>query len=130
VEHQSASSILDPGIVYVQTRSRCYQITIIEPGPFNTRIINEHLTILPPHPAYTDPRLGTNLSRAWMTPAKLYPMAGKVTKGAALFYRLSTLDNPPFRLPLHPRVLDRAKHHIQTLQAGVDGYASWSEEIF
>ncbi|KXN82786.1 hypothetical protein AN958_02151 [Leucoagaricus sp. SymC.cos] len=106
------------------------RITVIEPGPFNTRVINEHLTSLPPHPAYTDPKLGTNISRAWMTPTKLRPMAGNVAKGAALFYRLSTLNDPPFRLPLHPRVLDRARYHIQTLQEGVDGYASWSDEIY
>ncbi|KAF5360565.1 hypothetical protein D9756_005061 [Leucocoprinus leucothites] len=106
------------------------RITIVEPGPFNTKVINEHLTFLPPHPAYTDPKLGVNISRAWMTPTKLKPMAGNVAKGAALFYRLSMLEDPPFRLPLHPRVLDRARHHIKSLQDGIDGYASWSDEIF
>ncbi|KAJ3565769.1 hypothetical protein NP233_g7435 [Leucocoprinus birnbaumii] len=97
------------------------KITIVEPGPFNTKVINEHLISLPPHPAYTDPKLGVNISRAWMTPAKLTPMAGNVAKGAALFYRLSILEDPPFRLPLHPRVLDRARHHIKSLQDGIDG---------
>lgn len=93
-------------------------------------MINENLVVLPPHPAYTDPSLGTNISRKWMTPDKLHPIAGNVSKAAALFYRLSTLEHPPFRLPLHPRVLDKAKRHIQAIQAGIEEYGSWSDEIF
>lgn len=107
-----------------------HQITVIEPGPFNTKVINENLVVLPPHPAYIDPNLGTNVSRKWMTPEKLHQIAGNVSKAASLFYRLSLLEDPPFRLPLHPRVLDKTKQRIQSLQAGVEHYGSWSEEIF
>ncbi|KAF9448715.1 NAD(P)-binding protein [Macrolepiota fuliginosa MF-IS2] len=106
------------------------KISVLEPGPFNTKAINQNLAILPPHPAYIDPNLGTNVSRKWMTPDKLALVAGNVSKGVSFFYRLSMLDNPPFRLPLHPRVLERARHHIQTIQTGVDEYGSWSDEIF
>lgn len=65
-----------------------------------------------------------------MSSGELSKVAGDPEKGAKMFYRVASLDNPPFRLPLHPVSLQCAKARIDSIQRGVGGFKEWSDEIF
>lgn len=65
-----------------------------------------------------------------MSSGELYKIAGDPEKGAKLFYRVAGMDDPPFRLPLHPVTIHCAKVRIESIQKSVDEYVAWSDEIF
>ncbi|KAI0076324.1 NAD(P)-binding protein [Panus rudis PR-1116 ss-1] len=82
-----------------------------------------------PPPAYSKPSLkGMQLRKSlegeggpayWADPRP----------AALMVYRLAHLPNPPLRLPLGRDALEGIKEEIQQIQADVDAYASWTDEM-
>ncbi|EGN99846.1 hypothetical protein SERLA73DRAFT_180088 [Serpula lacrymans var. lacrymans S7.3] len=104
------------------------KITLVEPALFRTPAPSKNF-MEPPHPAYADPSLPSSKYRS------LYPgveriFTGDPAKLAQAMYRLSELEDPPFRLPLHKVALDTARRKGESLIKAVDEYASWSDDIY
>lgn len=47
-----------------------------------------------------------------------------------VFYKVAGMDEPPFRLILHPVAVKCAEARIESIQSAVEGFKEWSEEIF
>jgi hypothetical protein len=60
----------------------------------------------------------------------LFKMAGDPVKAVKLFYQLSTLENPPSKLPLHPVSVKASIDKAEKIQKEVEEYKSWSDDIF
>jgi hypothetical protein len=57
-------------------------------------------------------------------------IAADPIKAVKLIYRLSTLENPPAKLPLHPIAVSASTSKAEGIQKEVEEYKSWSDEIF
>ncbi|KAG2121363.1 hypothetical protein BD769DRAFT_1009181 [Suillus cothurnatus] len=106
------------------------KITLIEPGLFRTSIIQSHVTE-PIHPAYaSNASLPTRAYRA------LYPGIGQThfdgdpAKFAEVVYKLSRLDEPPVRLPLHRVALESARQKGELLLEAAEKWSSWSDDVY
>ncbi|KAF9235948.1 NAD(P)-binding protein [Melanogaster broomeanus] len=104
------------------------KITLLEPGPFLTQISQANLQMTPVHPAYTDPSLPTSLFRSKFVQTGLYD--GDPRKAAVVFEKVSRLEDPPIRLPLHRRVVGLAAEKAKGLEEIVDKYGSWSDDLY
>ncbi|KAF8838318.1 NAD(P)-binding protein [Paxillus ammoniavirescens] len=104
------------------------KITVIEPGPFLTQISQANCHMPPVHPAYADPSLGSSQFRARFIQASLYD--GDPDKACVAFERVSCLEDPPMRLPLHRLVLELVVGKAKSLLELVDKYGSWSDDIY
>lgn len=62
--------------------------------------------------------------------ANKYLPNGDPKRAVERFYRVSTLEKPPIRLPLHKNVLDAMWEKAKHFQDIVDEYSSWSEGIY
>ncbi|EIW75868.1 NAD(P)-binding protein [Coniophora puteana RWD-64-598 SS2] len=102
------------------------KITIVEPGPFRTRIMNENVKIVDPHPAYSDPEMAGTKFKKYITG----PASGDTEKAVRVIDRLSRLEDPPVRLPLHSLVLQRTRDKIKSFAETVDEYGSWCDDLY
>ncbi|KAG1746104.1 hypothetical protein EDB19DRAFT_1953769 [Suillus lakei] len=106
------------------------KITLIEPGLFRTSIIQSHMTE-PVHPAYA-----SNASLPTRTYRALYPniedthFDGDPAKFAEVVYKLSRLDEPPVRLPLHRVALESARQKGELLLETAEKWSSWSDDVY
>lgn len=106
------------------------KITLIEPGLFRTSVVQNHVTE-PVHPAYT-----SNASLPTRTYRALYPnieethFDGDPTKFAEIVYKLSRLDEPPVRLPLHRVALESARQKGELLLEAAEKWSSWSDDVY
>ncbi|KAJ3554936.1 hypothetical protein NM688_g2847 [Phlebia brevispora] len=103
------------------------KITMIEPGGFMTRGIN-NVAICPPHPAYTKLTLPTVGTRKLLTDEHL-KLPNDLDKGVEKIYELSKLENPPLRLPLGKDSIGAIKAQIEEIASEVEKYESWSNEL-
>ncbi|KIJ60909.1 hypothetical protein HYDPIDRAFT_31787 [Hydnomerulius pinastri MD-312] len=103
------------------------KVTIVEPGPFRTKIVNENIHVTPQLPAYADPKSPSSIFRSFITSGAV---DGDADKATATIEKLVHLDNPPLRLPLHKRTVASAREKAQSILADVQAYESWSNDLY
>ncbi|KAG1786168.1 uncharacterized protein HD556DRAFT_1507986 [Suillus plorans] len=103
------------------------KVTIIEPGPFRTKIFKDNLRLAPQHPAYDNPSLPGSQYRQFVA---LGNIDGDADKAVVAIEKLTHLDDVPMRLPLHRRVVVGAREKIKSLTEEVDKFESWSEDLY
>ncbi|EIW82693.1 NAD(P)-binding protein [Coniophora puteana RWD-64-598 SS2] len=104
------------------------KMSIIEPALFRTGCVPRNI-IEPVHPAYSDPSLPSRKYRS------IYPGADQFSDGdsnklAQAIYRLTCMDDPPFRLPLHHVAVSAARKKGLNFIQVADKFASWSNDIY
>ncbi|KAF9228469.1 NAD(P)-binding protein [Gyrodon lividus] len=104
------------------------KITVIEPGPFLTQISQTNRHMVPVHPAYADPSSESSRFRAHFAQGTFYD--GDPDKACVTFEKVSLLDDPPIRLPLHRAVLEMAAGKAKSLLDIVAKYGSWSDDLY
>jgi hypothetical protein len=104
-------------------------MTDIQPGPFNTKALSENLIVFPSPPAYSAD-LEAGALRLAFERGDVTKIEADPVKAVKLFYRLSTLENPPSKLPLHPISIQASIDKAKKMQKEVEEYKSWSDEIF
>ncbi|KAG0697675.1 NAD(P)-binding protein [Suillus ampliporus] len=94
------------------------KVTIIEPGPFRTRMLTDdiHLGLANPELADSKPRQRVTL--------------GDPEKAVAVIEKLTHLDEPPLRLPLHRNAIAAGREKVKSLNDDMDRYESWSENVY
>ncbi|KAG0691659.1 NAD(P)-binding protein [Suillus ampliporus] len=97
------------------------KVTIIEPGPFRTRMFTDNMHPSPQHPAYDNPELAGS---------KFPPVDGDTEKAVVVIEKLTRLDEPPLRLPLHRGTIKAGREKAKSLIDTMDRYESWSENIY
>ncbi|KAG1730272.1 NAD(P)-binding protein [Suillus paluster] len=103
------------------------KVTIIEPGPFRTRVFTDNMDIRPQHPAYTNPELGGSKSRQWATSTLV---DGDTEKAVVVIEKLTHLNEPPLRLLLHRDSVEAGREKAKNLTDNIDRYESWSENVY
>ncbi|KAH7890341.1 hypothetical protein F5I97DRAFT_1800051 [Phlebopus sp. FC_14] len=103
------------------------KVTLIEPGPFRTKIVKENIRVSSQHPAYSDPASPSSQFRAYITSAAV---DGDADKATATIEKLVHLDNPPVRLPLHKKSVASAREKAQSILDDVAAYESWSDDLY
>ena len=103
------------------------QISIIEPGGYNTKGLNNSYDA-PPHPAYGKPNLPSFVARSILSDPN-YVLPGDLNKGVAKIYELACLQNPPLRLPLGKDAVESVKAQLASVTAEVEKYESWSDNL-
>ncbi|KAJ3566864.1 hypothetical protein NP233_g6740 [Leucocoprinus birnbaumii] len=114
------------------------KITLIESGPFNTAALGSNMLILPPSEPYipsTDPSqplIGANQTRLWISSGELYKIAGDPVKGARVFYELGSREvkeeggekvkEPYERVVLHPYSVLAAERRIGSVRRAVEAF--------
>lgn len=88
------------------------QITLIEPGPFRTEMFRGNMQLVPQHPAYADPELPGSKFREFMTSA---PADGDTDKAVVVIEKLTHLDDPPLRIPLHRLAVGAGREKAKSL---------------
>ena len=105
--------------------SRVLQVTIIQPGGFDTGGA-QRTPWAPPHPAYAGRALPSIQMRdGWSG----FTPTGDARKAMEAVYRLALLEDPPLRLPLGKGAVAAVKAHAEVLKANVEAYGSWSEDL-
>jgi hypothetical protein len=104
-------------------------MTDIQPGLFKTKALYENLIMFPSPPAYSAD-LEVGASKLALERGDLAKIEADPAKAAKLFYRLSTLEKPPSKLPLHPLSVKASIDKAEKMQKEVEEYKSWSDEIF
>ncbi|KAG2138416.1 NAD(P)-binding protein [Suillus bovinus] len=103
------------------------KVTIIEPGPFRTKIFKDNLRLISQHPAYTNPDLPSSQYRQFVASDNI---DGDADKAVVAIEKLTHLDDVPMRLPLHRRVVVSAREKIKSLTEDVNNFESWSEDLY
>ncbi|KAG2365233.1 NAD(P)-binding protein [Suillus spraguei] len=103
------------------------QITIIEPGPFRTGLFKENMQVVPQHPVYADPELLGSKFRQFMTSGLA---DGDTDKAVVVIEKLTHLDDPPLRFPLHRNAVRAGREKSKSLTEIMDKYESWSENVY
>ncbi|KAG1810556.1 uncharacterized protein BJ212DRAFT_1570059 [Suillus subaureus] len=103
------------------------KVTIIEPGPFRTKIFKENRRVASQHPAYANPDLPSSQARQFMASDKI---DGDADKAVVAIEKLTHLDDVPMRLPLHRRVVASTRDKIKSLTEDVNNFESWSEDLY
>ncbi|KAG1886622.1 NAD(P)-binding protein [Suillus subluteus] len=103
------------------------QITIIEPGPFRTGMFKGNMQLVPQHPAYADPELPGSKFRQWMTSTLA---DGDTEKAVVVIEKLTHLDDPPLRIPLHRLAVGAGREKAKSLTETIDRYESWTENVY
>ncbi|KAG2365232.1 NAD(P)-binding protein [Suillus spraguei] len=103
------------------------QITIIEPGPFRTPIFKDNMQVVPQHPAYADPELPGSKFRRFVTSGLA---DGDTDKAVVVIEKLTHLDDPPLRFPLHRNAVASGREKAKSLTETIDKYESWSENVY
>ncbi|KAJ7722897.1 NAD(P)-binding protein [Mycena maculata] len=76
------------------------KITLAEMGFFRTNLVKNHTYTVYAHPAYTDPALLGNVTRAMLADLDPMMITGDPDKLAHRLYELARLDDPPLRVML------------------------------
>jgi hypothetical protein len=105
------------------------KITDLQTGFFKTKILSENLISFPSPPGYS-PDLGGGVLKASHGRGEWFEMAGDPIKAVKLFYRLTTLKDPPSKLALHPVSIKAATAKAAKIQKEVEEYKSWSDDLF
>ncbi|KAG2096707.1 uncharacterized protein F5147DRAFT_583914, partial [Suillus discolor] len=103
------------------------KVTIIEPGPFHTKIFKDNLRLTTQHPAYANPSLPGSQYRQFVV---LGNIDGDADKAVAAIEKLTHLNDVPMCLPLHRRVIVGAREKIKSLTEEVNKCESWSEDLY
>lgn len=83
--------------------------------------------MLPAHPAYTKPNLGSNLVRDKI--ANFLDTSGDPHKAVKRFYELAHLANPPLRFLLGKDAIAASREQLKRVEGDTDKYESWSEGL-
>ncbi|EIW75860.1 NAD(P)-binding protein [Coniophora puteana RWD-64-598 SS2] len=102
------------------------KVTIVEPGPFATKMVKENIKRVPNHPAYADPKMPGNQFAAFITS----PQDGDTIKAVAQIDKLTRLDSPPLRFPIHRDPIGAARAKSQEWKEVADKWESWSEDVY
>ncbi|KAG2113928.1 uncharacterized protein F5147DRAFT_744111 [Suillus discolor] len=106
------------------------KITLIEPGLFRTSVI-QNVVAEPIHPAYaSNASLPTRKYRALYPDIEKTHFDGDPAKFAEVVYKLSRLDEPPVRLPLHRVALESARQKGESLLEAAEKWSSWSDDVY
>jgi hypothetical protein len=85
----------------------------------------------PVHPAYeSNPSLPTRKYRALYPDIEDTHFDGDPAKFAEVAYKLSRLDDPPIRLPLHRVALESARQKAESLLETVENWSTWSDDVY
>jgi hypothetical protein len=114
----------------LQGNSPREKITLIQPGLFRTSAVQSRTTE-PVHPAYaSNASLPTRKYRALYPGIEETHFDGDPAKFAEMVYKLSRLDDPPVRLPLHRVALEAARKKGESLLEAAESWASWSDDVY
>jgi len=102
--------------------------TLIEPGPFRTEIVQKNFHQVPPHPAYADPNSRASQARNVFTSSEFFD--GNAVKAVNVIEKVSRLEDPPIRLPLHKRVVTGLRDKAKGMLEVADKYESWSDDLY
>lgn len=103
------------------------KVTLIEPGSFKTNGI-DNTTIVPAHPAYTNPALPANFIRHLFENAEQIPMADAM-EGVKLIHKLTLEEKLPLRFALGTDSVASFKAHTEAAMANLEAYGSWSSAL-
>lgn len=103
------------------------KVTIIEPGPFRTKIFKENQRLTSQHPAYANPGLPSSRFRQFITSGNI---DGDADKAVVAIEKLTHLDDVPMRLPLHRKVVASTRDKIKILAEDVGNFESWSDDLY
>ncbi|KAG2116841.1 NAD(P)-binding protein [Suillus clintonianus] len=103
------------------------KVTILEPGPFRTRMFEDSMQPSPQHPAYANPELGGSKFRKWLASAVA---DGDTEKAVVVIEKVTHLDEPPLRLPLHRGTVKAVRDKAKNLTDTMDTYESWTENVY
>ncbi|KAG2129184.1 NAD(P)-binding protein [Suillus bovinus] len=103
------------------------KVTIIEPGPFRTGMFKGNMQLVPQHPAYADPELPGSKLRQFMN---LTLADGDTEKAAIVIKKLTHLDDPQLRFPLHRLAVRAGREKAKSLTETIDRYESWTENVY
>jgi len=101
--------------------------TIVEHGPFRSKIMGSHIKSVPFHPAYAHPKMiGPQFFNVCADDAF---SDGDPYKAAAAMGKIARLDDPPLRLPLHKFSLGLVRNKLDVTTRELEKYASWSDDV-
>jgi len=104
------------------------KVTLIEPGPFRTEIFQNNFYDAPQHPAYADPNSRASQARKRIASTKIFD--GNPKKAAIVIEKVSRLEDPPVRFPLHRRVVASMREKAKGLLEVADRYESWNDGLY
>lgn len=84
----------------------------------------------PVHPAYVSNPFPTCKYRALYPGIEETHFNGDPAKFAEMVYKLSRLDDPPVRLPLHRVALEAARKKGVSFLRAAESWASWSDDVY
>lgn len=105
------------------------QVSLIEPGTFRTSVL-ESAVRFPVPEVYTAPNSGAAkiqevFGHLGLPETKL----GDPRKAAERIYELSSLPNPPLRLPLGLDAIQFIRRQLESISSDLEDYKSWSEGV-
>lgn len=103
------------------------KVTIIEPGPFRTKIFKENQRVTSQHPAYANPELPSSQLRQFFSSDNV---DGDADKAVVFIEKLTHLDDVPMRLPLHRKVIASTRDKIKSLTEDSNKFESWSDDVY
>jgi hypothetical protein len=103
------------------------KVTIIEPGPFRTKMSKENQRLTSQHPAYANPELPSSQLRQFFSSGNI---DGDVDKAVVVIEKLTHLDDVPMRLPLHRKVIASTRDKIKSLTEDLNKFESWSDDVY
>lgn len=103
------------------------KVTMVEPGPFRTKLASDNIVLEEQHPAYADPSAPGSVFRQYIVSSNV---DGDADKAVVVIEKLSHVPNPPLRLPLHRRTIAGIKDKAQSLANDVEVYGSWSDDVY
>jgi hypothetical protein len=84
----------------------------------------------PVHPVYASNPFPTCKYRALYPGIEETHFDGGPAKFAEMVYKLSRLDDPPVRLPLHRVALEAARKKGVSFLGAAESWASWSDDVY
>ena len=84
---------------------------------------------VPQHPAYAKPTLMPSIIRATMGTIKGRAGPQDPVKASAKIYELSTLEQPPLRLPLGRDAVAYIGQWLKNFEEGTKPYQGWSQGL-
>ncbi|KAH7884668.1 hypothetical protein F5I97DRAFT_2038995 [Phlebopus sp. FC_14] len=97
-------------------------ITIVAPGTFRTDVLDKN-NVEPLHPAYT----ASARQRLYFAKNEI---DGDGRKAVAVMEKLTHLENPPLRFPIHKGSIAFSRLKAGRIQKEADEYEGWSEDVY
>lgn len=91
-------------------------------------MFKDNSQLVPQPPAYADPELPGSKFRQFMTNLTLAD--GDTEKAVVVIEKLTHLDDPPLRLPLHRLAVRAGREKAKSLTETMYKYESWSENVY